>query len=611
MEEFYLKVYLFKPNRVPPIKIAKDSQLKITIETMDYTIPPGATAAAFANGVTSEKVYTQSCSVSGNKVSFTPVPGFFVQGRNLLQYEIGGGVIPLAIDVNCEISLPTTGETAEPETVRPLVQRAEAAAATAEEKANAAAGSAGAAAGSADAAGKSAADALQSKNAAAGSASAAAGSAASAGQSANAAAGSASAALESKNAAAGSAQEALTSKNAAASSADSAAGSASAAAGSATAAAGSAQEALASQNSAAGSAQAAQEALEKTQEISVNPAYIGDNGNWFIWDITQDSYVDSGVPAQGPKGDPGAVQTVCGVAPDASGNVVLDAGNVGAATKGYVDASVRKAAPRNLLDNSDFRNPVNQRGQSSYSLSAWGGYCIDRWAAFSNGATITIGSGSGGLTLSGSIHQPIASDVIARYNGKVLTLAVKMEGSVYCCSGEVKQIGTLNVSARLDTPYGSIGFETETDNKMFVIIDSSITSSVIEWAALYEGEYTAETLPEYQQKGYGAELAECQRYFYRVTVKPYSRFGYGIGEGSTQHIISFPIPVPMRVYSSILLTGTIFTNPGDISVTSIGLFGAQSGAEANALVSTASAISGFFRLRALEGTAYIDVIADL
>ena len=35
------------------------------------------------------------------------------------------------------------------------------------------------------------------------------------------------------------------------------------------------------------------------------------------------------------------------------------------------------------------------------------------------------------------------------------------------------------------------------------------------WAALYEGEYTAETLPEYQPKGYGAELAECQRYFQR------------------------------------------------------------------------------------------------
>jgi hypothetical protein len=31
--------------------------------------------------------------------------------------------------------------------------------------------------------------------------------------------------------------------------------------------------------------------------------------------------------------------------------------------------------------------------------------------------------------------------------------------------------------------------------------------------ALYEGSYTADTLPEYQPKGYAAELAECRRYY--------------------------------------------------------------------------------------------------
>ena len=188
-------------------------------------------------------------------------------------------------------------------------------------------------------------------------------------------------------------------------------------------------------------------------------------------------------------------------------------GETEAATKGYVDTSLRKAAPRNLLDNSDFRNPVNQRGQSSYNLSAWGGYCIDRWAAYNASANITIGSG--GLTLSGGIHQPISSDVVSMYNGKVLTLAVKIAGTVYCCSGEVNQNGEWNSSARSDTPYGNITFETENNNMMFVIIDNSTTPSVVEWAALYEGEYTAETLPEYQPKGHGAELAECQRYYYR------------------------------------------------------------------------------------------------
>lgn len=174
------------------------------------------------------------------------------------------------------------------------------------------------------------------------------------------------------------------------------------------------------------------------------------------------------------------------------------------------------AAPRNLLDNSDFRNPVNQRGQTSYTLNSWGGYCIDRWAAHSAGANVTIGSG--GLTLSGGIHQPISSDVVSMYNGKVLTLAVKIAGTVYCCSGEVNQIGAWHLSARVDTPYGYIRFETEDNNMMFVIIDNSTTPSVVEWAALYEGSYTAETMPEYQPKGYGAELLECQRYYYRRNI---------------------------------------------------------------------------------------------
>ena len=182
-----------------------------------------------------------------------------------------------------------------------------------------------------------------------------------------------------------------------------------------------------------------------------------------------------------------------------------------AATKRYVDGLTRKAAHRNLLDNSDFRNLVNQRGKTSYSLSAWGGYCIDRWEGYAASGTVTIDSG--GLTLSGNIFQPISSDVVAMYNGKVLTFAVKIAGTVYCCSGEVKQIGTWHPSARFDTPYGYISFETENSNMMFVIIDNSATPSVVEWAALYEGAYTAETLPEYRPKGYGEELAECQRYY--------------------------------------------------------------------------------------------------
>lgn len=302
----------------------------------------------------------------------------------------------------------------------------------------------------------------------------------------------------------------------------------------------------------------------------------------YLWTKTEvrfntgDPIVSYSVARMGIDGT-GSVSSVAGVSPDETGNVTLTAADVGAlavsggdmtgainmngqpisglndptedtqaARKRYVDASVRKAAPRNMLDNSDFRNPVNQRGKTSYSLSAWGGYFIDRWAAHSAGANVTIGSG--GLTLSGRIYQPISSDIAAMYNGRVLTLAVKIAGTVYRCSGEVNQIGAWHLSARLDTPYGNINFETEDNNNMFIIIDTSTAPSVVEWAALYEGEYTAETLPEYHPKGYGAELAECQRYYRKydaITLVPW------VYEGTSKRHYRLNFDTPMRVAPTV------------------------------------------------------------
>ena len=64
------------------------------------------------------------------------------------------------------------------------------------------------------------------------------------------------------------------------------------------------------------------------------------------------------------------------------------------------------------------------------------------------------------------------------------------------------------------------------------------------WAALYEGEYTAETLPEYQPKGYGAELAECQRYYYT--------FQALVGtQASAAQRVFLPLPVKMRIIPSV------------------------------------------------------------
>ena len=261
------------------------------------------------------------------------------------------------------------------------------------------------------------------------------------------------------------------------------------------------------------------------------------------------SYVSA---RQGLDGS-GSVSSVNNVSPDETGNVTLTAADVGAlavsggdmtgevrmngqpisglndptedtqaARKGYVDtakaaanaytdASVRKAAPRNLLDNSDFRNPVNQRGQASYTLNAWSGYCIDRWRAGQKTTTITVNDG--GCTLSGEIFQILDQNGHAKnLNGKTVTIAAKVNGSIGCASGNIAFAGVWTQFAGFNIPGGRCYICADGNNVLSIglISDDTVT---VEWAALYEGEYTAETLPEYRCKGYGAELAECQRYY--------------------------------------------------------------------------------------------------
>ena len=181
-----------------------------------------------------------------------------------------------------------------------------------------------------------------------------------------------------------------------------------------------------------------------------------------------------------------------------------------AATKGYVDAAVRKAAPRNLLDNSDFRNPVNQRGQQTYTGVR---STIDRWLIDGNaGEQNTMWVDDGYIGLSGGtttenvwLVQRVPSSVIP--TGNKATFAVKQNG--------MQDPFVLNIYAwgtdRVITFENGITLLYQAGE--FIIYNGTGGPVGFVWAALYEGEYTAETLPEYHPKGYGTELAECQRYY--------------------------------------------------------------------------------------------------
>lgn len=122
-------------------------------------------------------------------------------------------------------------------------------------------------------------------------------SATSAGSSASAAASSATQAATSATSAGSSATSAGTSAQTATQAATSAQASATSADYSATSAGTSAQTATQAATSATASAAAAEAAAQAAVASTTHPPYIGQNGNWYIWDTTQEDFVDSGIDA--------------------------------------------------------------------------------------------------------------------------------------------------------------------------------------------------------------------------------------------------------------------------------------------------------------------------
>ena len=169
-------------------------------------------------------------------------------------------------------------------------------------------------------------------------------------------------------------------------------------------------------------------------------------------------------------------------------------------------SAVRKAAPRNILDNSDFTNLVAQAGiGGNHGTIA---YAADRWILDSG--TVSYAAGVG-LTLNGTIRQ-------------------KLE---FPPTGETSAfVGMASGAASISYADGAV----------------TITSSggVLKWAALYGGVYSAATMPDYQPKGYGAELLECQRYFFAPVSQQ-----FGFANSTTGGLVLINLPTIFRILPTI------------------------------------------------------------
>ena len=211
--------------------------------------------------------------------------------------------------------------------------------------------------------------------------------------------------------------------------------------------------------------------------------------------------------------------------------------------------------PRNLLDNSDFRNPVNQRGASSYTGE---GYTIDRWLIPISGVTLYKNVDS--ISVTGLFFQYVPAETISNPRA-IHTLMFRTK------DGRTKILSkAMNVAYSIDDNIG-IGFGYDAVLQKYIVASANADEYI--WAALYEGSYTAETLPPYVPKGYAAELAECMRYYYRLENGTHfiSRVR---NQHETSNYAAFDIcpcitfPVPMRIVPTVSITYDI--TDGTLSV---------------------------------------------
>lgn len=186
-----------------------------------------------------------------------------------------------------------------------------------------------------------------------------------------------------------------------------------------------------------------------------------------------------------------------------------------------IDAGVLKAvrgmAAYNLLDNSDFRlaNFIAQAGLNGNHGNNL--YVGDRWAVTANISTNNTIDSDGLTTYSYGVYQKLSNVD----KNKVYTFAAwRADGSA------VAYYGTF-ASGFGDTANGGIYAALE-DGTGIPYVQIGWTDKKIKHAALYEGAYTADTLPDYVPKGYAAELAECQRYFERMGSPSAGSYGSSI-----------------------------------------------------------------------------------
>lgn len=221
----------------------------------------------------------------------------------------------------------------------------------------------------------------------------------------------------------------------------------------------------------------------------------------------------------------------------------------------------------NLLDNWYFANPVNQRGQTSYTGN---GYTVDRWKMQLDIGIILLEAD--GIILDATANaltlvQFFGSDLLRELAGNTLTWSVMytileqsgapgglgytIPGNYYAqaimsgdvgklcvASGSISAPTNLEIPAQMYIPKGC---------KIKLIAAKLELGSTQTLAHLENGSWVLNEVPEY-----GEQLRRCQRYYYQAHYFQYQTINMAY-EDTAYAFIMLPLPVEMRIKNPVLI----------------------------------------------------------
>lgn len=313
-----------------------------------------------------------------------------------------------------------------------------------------------------------------------------------------------------------------------------------------------------------------------------------------------------------PRGDTGSLGglTINGKAPDGAGKVTLTAADVGA-----LDKDVHMY---NLLDNSDFVHPIAQAGVNGAHGAT--GYAVDRWMRTSGATVSQAADGLKIVSDKTNWTAGIQQRIEAKRFADVMTFAVRGVFPAACRLYVYIGSGTTNFGEpayfagdaaertlvlKLTKPDSLTGDEVV---NMYISpdTDSTGTAAVVRWAALYEGEYTAETLPAYVPKGYAAELAECLRYYRKIRADNETFAGY-----AANGVVYAFIPLQeMRIAPTVTGGGKFYYTLGSAQGTTTETATAHNANANRVIVKCAVSVAGICT-GVITPQGDIDISADL